>query len=42
MIGAGSLLALICWTLLLGLSGRQFQRLFESEAKLKHWRITTS
>jgi diguanylate cyclase (GGDEF)-like protein len=35
LIGAGSLLALICWTLLLRLSGKQFQRLFESETKLK-------
>jgi diguanylate cyclase (GGDEF)-like protein len=36
LIGVGSLLALVCWTLLLRLSGKQFQRLFESEAKLKH------
>jgi diguanylate cyclase (GGDEF)-like protein len=36
LIGAGSLLALICWTFLLRLLGKQFQRLFESEAKLKH------
>jgi diguanylate cyclase (GGDEF)-like protein len=35
LIGAGSLIALACWTLLLRLSGRQFKRLFESEAKLK-------
>jgi diguanylate cyclase (GGDEF)-like protein len=35
LIGVGSLLAMICWTLLLRLSGKQFQRLFESEAKLK-------
>jgi diguanylate cyclase (GGDEF)-like protein len=35
LIGVGSLLALICWTLLLRLSGKQFQRLFESETKLK-------
>jgi diguanylate cyclase (GGDEF)-like protein len=36
LIGAGSLLALVCWTLLLRSSGKQFQRLLESEAKLKH------
>jgi diguanylate cyclase (GGDEF)-like protein len=36
LIGAGSLLALVCWTLLLRHSGKQFKRLFESEAKLKH------
>ena len=36
LIGAGALLALGCWAFLLRLSGRQFRRLFESEAKLKH------
>jgi Diguanylate cyclase, GGDEF domain/Cache domain len=35
LIGVGSLLALVCWTLLLRSSGKQFQRLFESEAELK-------
>jgi diguanylate cyclase (GGDEF)-like protein len=36
LIGVGSLLALAGWAFLLRLSGRQFKRLFESEAKLKH------
>jgi diguanylate cyclase (GGDEF)-like protein len=36
LIGIGSLLALVCWAILLRLSGKQFHRLFESETKLTH------
>jgi diguanylate cyclase (GGDEF)-like protein len=36
LIAVGALLALVCWTLLLRLSTRQFQRLFASEAKFNH------
>ena len=36
LIGVGALLALVCWTLLLRLSAKQFKRLFASEAKFNH------
>jgi diguanylate cyclase (GGDEF)-like protein len=36
LIGIGTLFALVCWTFLLRLLGKQFERLFESEAKLTH------
>ena len=35
LIGVGTLLALVCWAFLLKLSSKQFQRLLESEIKLK-------